>query len=609
MREFSPVRDSLDIYEEVLRAYEVCGFDSSAIRQWCIPEADAKSLVATTLKHRPKRILEVGTYVGVSTHLLAQVSDTQAVIVTVDPNLALGAEMGSMRSDLGDLDSAARSLDLARAVARQLRVEDRIHFIEGGFSTGETFSSSRGNAEAKVPIVGPVTCAQFGPFDLIFVDGLHFAAAVQSDLQLAASSLAPGGIILMHDCIGMWGTNVRAGIFRFLSANPEFRLVHPSFGELYRSIGAVFRASEHPELLKDLRNWTPPANAAIRSIVSAALQHLRPDSVHELRLGCVVEDPLLADSGCNSASVEILRRPDAGWGIDEALEQAAACFAATSNGRRLLVSFGLIDQLDRHDLGRLLDWIREQDVLALIGFTPPGEVGVAGLNSYSFPQICKIATEAGLCISSVSSLDVDPLGFAFTRMHVDGFVGTSLCANTALLGSDLRMNEARHNAPDYVIPVVGVTAEAFEQDNLLRVHYSQAFRSLFESEGLFGTEIVRLTSQYQEQARTSDDLRTQVRSQIVRADDLARQIGEYENALRERERVEADVRRQLAEQFARGEDLTRQVTEYREAFGTAQVVESDLRRQLAELFARGEDLTRQAAELRAACIPRDLPPA
>jgi predicted O-methyltransferase YrrM len=67
----------------------------------------------------------------------------------------------------------------------------------------------------------------YGPFDLIFIDGLHYASAVEQDLRLAAEALASGGIILMHDCIGMWGTNVRAGIFRFLADRAEFRLSHP----------------------------------------------------------------------------------------------------------------------------------------------------------------------------------------------------------------------------------------------------------------------------------------------------------------------------------------------------------------------------------------------
>src|SRR5688500_6504716 len=127
---------------DALQAYEACGFDTAAIRQWCIPELDAEMLVEATLQQRPTRILEVGTYVGVSTLLMALATDPDATIVTIDPNLPLGTGMGSMQSDLGRLDAAARTHDVARAAARELGVDQRIRFIEGGFAIGETFSSS-----------------------------------------------------------------------------------------------------------------------------------------------------------------------------------------------------------------------------------------------------------------------------------------------------------------------------------------------------------------------------------------------------------------------------------------------------------------------------------
>src|SRR6185437_1748038 len=91
-----------DAFRRVCNAFEVRGFDTAAIRQWCIPEHDGQMLVEATRVQRPKRILEVGTYVGVSTLLMALANAT-ATIVTVDPNLALATEMGSMNSDLGGL--------------------------------------------------------------------------------------------------------------------------------------------------------------------------------------------------------------------------------------------------------------------------------------------------------------------------------------------------------------------------------------------------------------------------------------------------------------------------------------------------------------------------
>ncbi len=167
------------------------GFDTAAIRQWCIPELDAEMLVEATRAQHPQRILEVGTYVGVSTLLMA-LADATATIVTIDPNLPLETEMGSMGSNLGSLEGAVRTHEVARAAARQLGVEGHIQFVEGGFAIGDTFSSIRSNSGARVPVVGPAVCAEHGPFDLIFIDGLHYASAVEARPSARSRGFGPG---------------------------------------------------------------------------------------------------------------------------------------------------------------------------------------------------------------------------------------------------------------------------------------------------------------------------------------------------------------------------------------------------------------------------------
>jgi hypothetical protein len=154
-------------FSACLDAYEARGLDTDAIRQWCIPELDGHTLVEAVRVQRPKRILEVGTYVGVSTLQMA-LADATAIIVTVDPNLAIATEMGSMNSDLGRLDGIVRSQDIARAAVQEL-FEDRIRFVEGGFAVTDRFSSIRVDSSACVLVVGPTVCAEHGSFDLIFL--------------------------------------------------------------------------------------------------------------------------------------------------------------------------------------------------------------------------------------------------------------------------------------------------------------------------------------------------------------------------------------------------------------------------------------------------------
>ena len=240
--------DLENIYTKVLGAYQSLGFDMAVIGQWCIPREDAFDLVAHVVEHRPHKVLEVGTFVGVSTLMIAEALSEEASFVTIDPNLPLTVEMASTNSTIGGLDGSLRAQDVARAAARTLGIEHRIRFIEGGFAVADTFAARRRDYSKQLVAVGPEVCKNFGPFDFAFIDGLHFADAVDADLTLAARALAPGGVVLMHDCIGVWGTNVRAGILRFLARHPEFRLVHPPYTRLYHSIGKVYRREEHSGL-------------------------------------------------------------------------------------------------------------------------------------------------------------------------------------------------------------------------------------------------------------------------------------------------------------------------------------------------------------------------
>jgi predicted O-methyltransferase YrrM len=556
-----------EAYRRVLGVYADCGFDTAAVRQWCIPELDGQMLVDATRVQRPKRILEVGTYVGVSTLLMA-LADATATIVTVDPNLALATEMGSMNSDLGRLAGIVRTHDVARAAARRLGVENRIEFVAGGFAVGDTFASVRTDPGARVPVVGPAVCAEHGPFDLIFVDGLHYASTVAADLRLAAEGLAPGGVILMHDCIGMWGTNVRAGIFRFLADRTEFRLSHPRFGDLYRSIGLLFRADEHPDLMKRFRGSEPDApvsHPATSSIVSSIMRQLKPDFVIELATSTGVLTSVLEAAGVLAASVEAPIRAGC-VPLDEALAKVDKAWQGFPGRGGLLVSFGLVDHLSEPQMRELLDWIRERDVLAAFGFTPPGEAGIAGRNSRSFRHMVRLVTEAGLSTATVSRFDVDPVQFAFAAGGNERSTD-SFCIHTAILGSKTRIAKLEQTSESPILIMNEAEAESFEQENLLRLHYSRGFAWAFR--------------QVEEQVARSEDLRRQFDEHVTRSEDLVRQIATYRAALDERQQVEAELRRQFDEQVTRSEDLVRQIATYRAALDERQQVEAELRTQLA----------------------------
>jgi predicted O-methyltransferase YrrM len=584
-----------DAFQRVLGGYEACGFDTDAIRQWCISELDGQMLVEVTRVRRPKRILEVGTYVGVSTLLMA-LADTTATIVTIDPNLALAAEMGSMDSDLGRLKGTVRTHDVASAAARQLGFEDRIQFVEGGFAIGETFSSIGSNSGARAPVVGPAVCAEHGPFDLIFIDGLHYASAVAADLRLAAEALAPGGVILMHDCVGMWGTNVRAGIFRFLADRTEFRLSHPRFGELYRSIGSVFRADEHLDLMKRFRSSEPDASVRLTarsSIVSSIMRLLAPDFV--LELAADSRAPSSVSEAADAPAVLVEAPIRAGCvALDETLAKVDKAWQAGS-GVGVLVSFGLVDHLSEAQMRELLGWIREHDALAAFGFTPPGETGIAGRNSRSFRHMVRLVTEAGLSAAAVPRFDVDPAQFAFGAGGNERSTN-SFCIHTAVLGSKTRIAKLEQTSESPILIMNEAEAESFEQENLLRLHYSCGFAWAFhqiEEQVARSEELVREIDKCQQ---ADAELRHQLDEQVARSEDLVRVLDERQQVevelrrqIDERQQVEVELRRQIDEQVTRSEDLVRQIATYRAALDERQQLGTNMRSKLMKKVARFRD--------------------
>jgi predicted O-methyltransferase YrrM len=136
---------------------------------------DRRALHALVLGLQPRRVLEIGTHIGCSTLSLA---------------VALQRTAGKLWTvDIQDVnDPAARpwlvhgSSASPAELAERLGCRQRITFV-----TADSLSFL--GAEQGDP----------GGFDLIFLDGLHFAAQVYQEIPLALRRLRPGGLILLHD--------------------------------------------------------------------------------------------------------------------------------------------------------------------------------------------------------------------------------------------------------------------------------------------------------------------------------------------------------------------------------------------------------------------------
>jgi SAM-dependent methyltransferase len=145
------------------------GFDEKPVvlRQlpagpWSSPVADIVTLAKIALCVAPQRVLEVGSYRGYTTRLLAEHTPDSCRIVAFDRDPRHG--------------EAYKGTDVERKIERRVGTVSR-----------EAFAM-------EAP----------GSFDLIFLDADHVFEAVQHDTSVLLPLVAPNGIFIWHDYAN-WG--------------------------------------------------------------------------------------------------------------------------------------------------------------------------------------------------------------------------------------------------------------------------------------------------------------------------------------------------------------------------------------------------------------------
>ena len=129
---------------------------------WSSPVADIVTLAKVALCLAPRRVLEVGSYRGYTTRLLAEHTPDSSRIVAFDRDPRHG--------------EAYRGTDLERKIERRVGTVSR-----------EAFATE-----------SP------GSFDLIFLDADHTFEAVRHDTDVLLPLVAPNGIFVWHDYAN-WG--------------------------------------------------------------------------------------------------------------------------------------------------------------------------------------------------------------------------------------------------------------------------------------------------------------------------------------------------------------------------------------------------------------------
>jgi len=167
------------------------------------------------------RILEVGAFVGMSTGVLALASESDAHIVSVDPNLPMRVQ----GADFGFSDDR-RPLSFLLTMLRDIGQQDKVSILTGFFSRPPSESLAKQLEQQGVTYknieIKAFDAAQLGPYDFVFVDGDHRAEAVCSDLSFIESCLSANGIIAIHDVTGDWSQEVAVGIQLFCKEHVSY---------------------------------------------------------------------------------------------------------------------------------------------------------------------------------------------------------------------------------------------------------------------------------------------------------------------------------------------------------------------------------------------------
>jgi predicted O-methyltransferase YrrM len=468
--------DPQELHGRILSAYEALGYPHNVVGSWAISDNDIDDFIRLAVDADPRKILEVGTFVGVSTMLLA-LACPKARIVTVDPDFPLSVEMSAAGSDLKGVDETATTFDIARRVAADLGVLDRIRFVRGGFAVGDTFSSQLRKDGETIDVVGPALCAEEGPFDLAFVDGLHFADAVEADLILAAGAIRADAPIILHDCVGFWGANVRSGVFAFLRTRPDYVFSHPRYAQVYKSVGVVRPRGDGRAAPGRTRTpfkageVSPPIVQAVARLTAAMVG---PRPIVELCFGV----PILGEGQSEEGYASVRLGGRQASATSEAQDRDVAAFAAAlaeAEGGAVF-SAELLDFAPEPFLARLIKVALARGAPLVLTATPPGEEGVAGPFSRPLAAVVDLVQTAGGVVYAQPALDIEPERYALLPQarHLGE---TSLFTSFIVVAPPGGFTAAQGRV---LAPLSPEAASEREQLELERTHLTAGYRRYYQ---------------------------------------------------------------------------------------------------------------------------------
>jgi predicted O-methyltransferase YrrM len=218
------------------------------VEGWMSPDQARRLYDAAARTSAGQRIVEIGSFRGRSTIVLASAAPDGVQVIAIDPHA--GNDRGPQEIE-GFADAAADDHEAFTANLAAAGVADRVTHLRA-------FSS---DAFGDVP----------GAIDVLYVDGAHRYAPALADIRDWGAKVTPGGTLLIHDSFSSVG--VTAAIARHLVPSGEWRYVgrSRSLTEYRRDLpaGGAARAGNAARQLAQVPWFVK--NVLVKVIISARL--------------------------------------------------------------------------------------------------------------------------------------------------------------------------------------------------------------------------------------------------------------------------------------------------------------------------------------------------
>lgn len=174
--------------------------DIAGVAGWLSDEQARRLWARAADLSAPARVVEIGSFQGRSTIVLARAAADGVEIVAIDPHA--GNDRGPQEID-GFAQAAANDNVTFNENLTAAGVRDRVRHVR--------MCSSDAHGEVEDPI------------DLLYIDGAHRFGPARDDIVQWGARVRPGGTMLIHDSFSSIG--VTAAIASVLVTSREFRYV------------------------------------------------------------------------------------------------------------------------------------------------------------------------------------------------------------------------------------------------------------------------------------------------------------------------------------------------------------------------------------------------